>query len=93
LVGGSTQLAFVELKHKISTSSELTPLAYIKSKEIMIGILSEPCHGGGVQLMNVIEIELTTIFLSSIALQLQNNTLTLKVVDNFNGPMNTTYHP
>jgi hypothetical protein len=54
----------------------------------MIGVLSEPWHGGGVQLMDVIEIESTTIFLSFIALELQNNTLTLKVVGNFNGPMN-----
>jgi hypothetical protein len=77
----------------IGASSNLTPLAYIKYKKIIIDVLSEPCHGGGVQLMHVIEIELTTIFLSFIVLQLQNNTLTLKVVGNFNGPMNTTYHP
>jgi len=57
LVGRSTPLAFVELKHKlIVASSELTPPAYIKSKEIMIGILNEPCYGGGAQLMDVIEI-------------------------------------
>jgi hypothetical protein len=65
----------VESKHKlINASSEFTPPAYIKSKKIMISILNEPCHGGGVKLMDVIEIELTTIFLSFITLQLQNNT-------------------
>lgn len=36
-------------------------------------------------------IENNTFAIHSI--QLQNNTLTLKVVGNFNGPMNTTYHP
>jgi hypothetical protein len=74
----------------IGASNEPTPAAYIEFEEMMMGLLNEPCSGGGAQLLDAIELGSNINFPSFVTFWLLNNVFTLKFADIFNGTMKLT---